>query len=532
MTTDGGARGAVSEPDEITAFREAYNAGRPQAVSRRIPADLETPVSAMLKLAKDRPEHQGISVLLESVEGGAVRGRYSVIGLKPDLVFRIVEGRPQVNRRLREAPEAFEDMDAAPLDALRQVIAETAMDLPPGMPPAAVGLFGFLGYDCIRFMERMPEPKANTLGLPDALFFRPSITAVFDGVTGESLLTTPVWPRDDVSADEAHARASDRLNAAMADLAAPLPTGFLQPGPDPQGPAEEPVSNTTHEDYLARVETARRYIEAGDAFQIVPSQRFSRPFPLPSFALYRSLRRLNPSPFLFHMDLAGFALVGSSPELLVRLRDGTVTIRPIAGTRRRGATPEEDKALAEDLLTDEKERAEHLMLLDLGRNDVGRVSETGSVRVTERFCVEHYSHVMHLVSNVEGRVRAGCDAVDALKAGFPAGTVSGAPKIRAMEIIHEVEQDRRGAYAGLVGYFSADGSMDNCIALRTGVVKDGMLHVQAGGGVVADSNAEAEHIETVNKAKALFRAAADAGRFAVTPSQTGDGAPKGRRMGW
>ncbi|MGF1456697.1 MAG: anthranilate synthase component I [Alphaproteobacteria bacterium] len=529
MTDQPDSRGADGA---FGAFERTYGAGRPQAVTRRIPADLETPVSAFLKLTAGRPHAQAMSVLLESVEGGAVRGRYSVIGLKPDLLFRIVDGRAEINRRIREDADAFDPMDADPLDALRAVIGETAMDLAPGTPPAAVGLFGYMGYDCVRFMERMPEPKANTLGLPDAMFFRPSITAVFDGVTGEILLTTPVWPRTDVSAREAHDRAMDRLGAAIADLAAPLPPGFLQHRPAVSVNAAEPVSNTTHEDYLAKVEAVRAYIEAGDAFQVVPSQRFSQPFPLPSFALYRSLRRLNPSPFLFHMDLGGFSLVGSSPELLVRLRDGTLTIRPIAGTRPRGAAPEEDQALADDLLSDEKERAEHLMLLDLGRNDVGRVAETGSVRVTERFSVEHYSHVMHLVSNVEGRLRADRDAVAALTAGFPAGTVSGAPKIRAMEIIHALEQDRRGPYGGLVGYFAADGSMDNCIALRTGVVKDGMLHVQAGGGVVADSNPEAEYLETVNKARALFRAAADATRFAAVLDEGTQPGPDGRRMGW
>jgi anthranilate synthase component 1 len=262
------------------------------------------------------------------------------------------------------------------------------------------------------------------------------------------------------------------------------------------------------------VERAKQYIFAGDVFQVVPSQRFSVPFHLPSFALYRALRRLNPSPFLFHLDFGNFSVVGSSPEILVRLRGNTVTVRPIAGTRPRGATAAEDQALADDLLNDPKELAEHLMLLDLGRNDVGRVCKVGTVRVTERNIIERYSHVMHIVSNVEGEIDPQYDAIDALIGGFPAGTVSGAPKVRAMEIIDELESERRGVYAGAVGYFSANGSMDTCIALRTAVVKDGVMYVQAGGGVVADSDPEAEYQESRNKAQALIRAAQEAVRFA------------------
>src|SRR6185503_8421567 len=275
-------------------------------------------------------------------------------------------------------------------------------------------------------------------------------------------------------------------------------------------------SNTSHDEYLAIVERAKEYIRAGDVFQVVPSQRFRRPFALPPFALYRALRRLNPSPFLYHLAFPGFAIVGSSPEILVRLRDGVVTIRPIAGTRPRGKTPEEDKALAEELRSDPKERAEHLMLVDLGRNDVGRVAKTGDVRVTDSFFIERYSHVMHLVSNVEGHIRDGLDAIVALAAGLPAGTRTGAPKIRGMEIIDEFEKEKRGAvYAGAVGYFAADGSMDTCIVLRTAVVKDGTMYVQAGGGVVADSVPEAEYQETVSKAKVLMMAAEEAVRYAT-----------------
>ena len=294
-------------------------------------------------------------------------------------------------------------------------------------------------------------------------------------------------------------------------------------------PPPEPVANVTREQYHAMVERAKEYIRAGDIFQVVPSQRFELPFRLPPFALYRALRRLNPSPFLFFLDLDGYALVGSSPEILVRLRDGEVTVRPIAGTRRRGADKAEDEALAQDLMNDPKELAEHLMLLDLGRNDVGRVAKIGTVRVTEKMKVEYYSHVMHIVSNVEGAIRPDCDALDALMAGFPAGTVSGAPKVRAMEIIDELEPERRGFYAGAVGYFAADGTMDSCIALRTALVKDGRMYVQAGGGVVADSDPEAEYQESCNKARALIRAAEEAVRFASGSALSGRSAGRRRR---
>ena len=303
-----------------------------------------------------------------------------------------------------------------------------------------------------------------------------------------------------------------RLRSVVAALDQPLPHATSLTGAELALPT--PVSNTTPEAFMGMVARAKEYIAAGDAFQIVLSQRFSAPFTLPSFSLYRALRRTNPSPFLFHLDFGSFSLVGSSPELLVRVRDGEVTIRPLAGTRRRGATPAEDKSLEKELLADPKERAEHLMLLDLGRNDVGRVSEIGSVRVTESFAVERYSHVMHMVSHVVGRLDKQHDVIDALLAGFPAGTLSGAPKVRAMEIIDELEKEKRGPYAGCVGYFSADGEMDSCIVLRTALVKDGRIEVQAGAGIVADSIPEAEQDECGFKARALFKAAEEAVRFA------------------
>ncbi len=493
------------------AFASAYEKGQAQAVYVRLIADLETPVSAFLKLADRRPD----SFLFESVQGGEARGRYSVIGLKPDLIWRCREGKAEINRDAMHLPDRFvpDDRAEAPLEALKRLVASVQMKLPSELPPMAVGLFGYLGYDLVRHMERLPFPPKDVLNLPDAIMLRPTVTAIFDNIRDEITIVTPVWSDAKLDAEAAYRLAEKRLKETVADLeeARLPPSAENQPGT-----AGRTESNTSYAEYLGIVETAKEYIRAGDIFQVVPSQRFRRAFSLPAFSLYRALRRLNPSPFLYFLNFPDFAIVGSSPEILVRLREGKVTIRPIAGTRPRGKTAEEDQNLADELMTDEKERAEHLMLLDLGRNDVGRVAEIGSVRVTDQFFIERYSHVMHLVSNVEGKIRGGFDAVDALIAGFPAGTLSGAPKVRAMEIIDEMEKEKRGVYAGAVGYFAANGSMDTCIVLRTAVVKDGTMYVQAGGGVVADSNPEAEYQETVNKAKALMAAADEAVRCAST----------------
>jgi anthranilate synthase component I len=369
-----------------------------------------------------------------------------------------------------------------------------------------------MGYDTIRLVEHLPDVNDDALGVPDGVFIRPTIIVIFDAVKDEMTLVTPVRPTPGVTASDAYAAAQARLDAAVDALETPLATGPHVPS-TPSVPTD-PVSNTTQAEYLAMVAKAKEYIVAGDVFQVVLSQRFSAPFDLSPFSLYRALRRTNPSPFLFHLDFGAFALVGSSPEILVRVRDETVTIRPIAGTTRRGATESEDRLLAAALLADPKERAEHLMLLDLGRNDVGRVATPGTIRVTDQFVVERYSHVMHIVSNVEGRLDPAFDPVDALMAGFPAGTVSGAPKVRAMQVIDELEISKRGPYAGCVGYFSADGEMDTAIVLRTALIKDGMMHIQAGAGIVFDSVPENEQQECINKAKALVRAAEEAVRFA------------------
>ena len=492
---------------DFAAFAEGYEAGRNQIVWTRLAADLDTAVSLMLKLTEARAD----SFMLESVTGGEVRGRYSIIGMKPDLVWECRGERARINREARFDRDRFEPLEGHPLDTLRALIAECRIDLPEGMPAAAAGLFGYLGYDMIRLVERLPNVNPDPLGLPDAVLLRPSVVAVLDGVKGEVTVVSPAWAGSGLSARAAYAQAAERVMDAVRDLerAVAETRGLGQ-----AAPVAEPVSNFAKADYLAAVEKAKEYIRAGDIFQVVPAQRWAQAFDLPPFALYRSLRRTNPSPFMFYFNFGGFQVIGASPEILVRVFKGEVTIRPIAGTRPRGATPEEDRALEAELLADPKEQAEHLMLLDLGRNDVGRVAKIGSVRPTEKFIVERYSHVMHIVSNVVGELREGEDALSALLAGLPAGTVSGAPKVRAMEIIDELEPEKRGVYGGGVGYFAANGDMDMCIALRTAVLKDKVLYIQAGGGVVYDSDPEAEWQETVNKAKAIRRAAEDAGLFA------------------
>lgn len=480
-------------------FEKNFQAGKSQLVWKWVPADLETPVSAFLKLSKDRP----YSLLLESVEGGAVLGRYSAIGIEPDLIWKYQDGKVTINDD--------EDKTAA-IDSLRKQLKDCKIDIVDDtMPPMAPsGLFGYMGYDCIRLIESIPDNNPNDLELPESIMMRPTVMVIFDNVKNMMCLATPVREHKynaEKSAKEVYDAAINRIVATFNKLEDPVvqnkeKTKLSLP--------LEIESNMTREHFHDMVDKAIEYIHAGDIFQGVLSQRFSVPFDLPAFDLYRSLRRLNPSPFLFYINFDGFSLVGSSPEILVRLRGGTVTIRPIAGTRKRGKDAAEDKALTEDLLADPKERAEHLMLLDLGRNDIGRVADISTVDVTDQFTIEYYSHVMHIVSNVEGKLKDGMDSLDALFAGFPAGTVSGAPKIRAMEIIDELEPVRRGTYAGCVGYLDGNGDVDTCIALRTALVKDGKVYVQAGGGVVADSDAEFEYQESCNKAQAVIQAAENA----------------------
>ena len=486
-------------------FAAGFNTKSRQLVHRILVADTQTPVSAYLKLAGDKTN----CFLLESVEGGEVRGRFSVIGLTPDLIWRCRNGRAEINRTPQDK-NAFTAETLAPLDSLRALMAQSAMPDTGVLPPMAAGLFGYFGYDMIRLIETIPNANEAAIEMDDSLLLRPSLIAIFDRLQDSITLITQVRPNEWPDAQTAWQDAQNRLNQAIIALDSPLPPTEMG---NSDTPLPDPDTNITKSAFLDMVYKAKEYIRAGDVFQIVLSQRFSIPFHLPAINLYRSLRRLNPSPFLFHFNFDNMALVGSSPEILVRLRDNDVTIRPVAGTRKRGLTPEEDAANAADLMADIKERAEHLMLLDLGRNDVGRVSKPGTVRVKSNYDVEYYSHVMHIASQVEGVIRDDLDAVDALIAGFPAGTVSGAPKIRAMELIDDLEPDRRGAYSGAVGYISVAGDLDTCIALRTAVVKDQTMYVQAGAGVVYDSDPEAEYEETRNKARALIRAAGEALRF-------------------
>ncbi|MEL7545657.1 MAG: anthranilate synthase component I [Pseudomonadota bacterium] len=472
---------------------------RDKLIVRRRPGDVETPVSAMLKLGPDEPG----SFLFESILGGERLGRYSFLGIEPLAWLQMRDGRASMSKTADFSD--CKNFDLAPVEALRQFAemarADVASDT-AALPPMASGAFGYVGYDMIQYVEPVQINATDVLGVPEVLLVIPSVVIIFDHLYQELLLVGRCPPG-------AEAETEQRLDDVENRLEAPLPLV-------PREADEDELdfrSNTSKAQYFDMVDRAKSYIQAGDIFQVVPSQRLTAPYQRKSISFYRALRRLNPSAFMFHMNLGALRLVGSSPEILVRVREGRVAIRPIAGTRPRSGDPIEDAKRAADLIADHKEIAEHLMLLDLGRNDVGRVSAYGSVEVTEQFVVERYSHVMHIVSHVEGDLREGVSIVDALLAGLPAGTVSGAPKIRAMQIIDELEQAKRGVYGGAVGYFGWSGDLDTCIALRTAVLKDGNLHIQAGGGVVYDSDPQYEYEETLHKANALKRAAALAATY-------------------
>jgi len=493
-------------------FSRQFARGLSQLVWTTCPADLDTPVSAMLRLMReDSP-----CFLLESVEKGEIRGRYSVIGLMPDIIWRCQGDKAEIAYSETTNDAIFTPCKEGSLASLRQLYEASKIDISEALPPMAAGLVGYMGYDMAKLMEKLPDTKPDSIGIPDSCFIRPKIMVIFDAVSDKIFIVTAIWAdgkRSDANA--AYNAAQKRIRYVLERLAAPVPPPVSSPlSKGGVVKIADFTSNTTRPFYNGMIEQAREYIKAGDIFQVVLSQRFSAPFSLPPFSLYRALRQLNPSPFLFYLHFGAYTLVGSSPEILVRLRDGEVTIRPIAGTRKRGRDKAEDALLAADLLADPKELSEHLMLLDLGRNDVGRVAKTGTVKTTQKMTIENYSHVMHIVSNVVGELDPKYDALSALIAGFPAGTVSGAPKIRAMEIIDELETERRSFYAGCIGYFSGNGNMDTAITLRTGLIKNGMLYVQAGGGIVAESDAEAEYQEALNKARALMRAAEEAVKFA------------------
>jgi anthranilate synthase component 1 len=463
---------------------------------RRVLGDLETPLSAYLKLG--RGPH---SYLFESVLGGERWGRYSIIGLPAREVVRITD---KTVRRLQDGVVVEEVAVADPLAWVADLHARFRVPALPHLPRFTGGLVGYFGFDTVRWMEpKLDKPTApDPLGCPDCLLMVSTEVLVFDNLSGEIYLIIHVDP----ASANAYEAGLARLDALEATLHGSVP---VIPIP---APAMLPVTETdfhslsTQAGFEAAVVRVKKYIEEGDCMQVVLSQRLTAPFKAPPLDLYRALRSVNPSPYLYFLDLDDFHIVGSSPEILVHVEEGRITVRPIAGTRRRGETVEEDLALERELLADPKECAEHLMLIDLGRNDAGRVAEIGTVKVTEKMVIERYSHVMHIVSNVTARLRPGVSALDALRATFPAGTVSGAPKIRAMEIIDELEPVKRGVYAGAVGYLSWSGNMDTAIAIRTAVVKDGTVHVQAGAGIVADSVPISEWEETMNKARALFRA--------------------------
>jgi len=479
-------------------FIDNYVRNIPQILSHQIVADTETPVSTLLKISKN----EKYSFLLESVEGGDQRGRYSLLGCKPDIIWKVKNGKVSIKSNCKYIKDNV-NVDLNPIQSLRSIIQLSKIKRDFNKTPYPV-LVGYLGYPMIQYMEKIILSNPDTLNIPEAVMIRPKIVAVFDNIKDTIDVMTAIYPEKNIKAETALKNAEKLIKKSIEKLNTQIKKDDVI-----NQKKINIKSNYKKEDYLKIVENAKKYIHSGDIFQVVPSQRFQCEYNLSAKTLYRSLRRLNPSPFLVNLNFDNIGLVASSPEILVRVRDGKVTIRPIAGTRKRGKTNNEDADLSKELLNDQKELAEHLMLLDLGRNDVGRVANVGSVSVTEKMIVEYYSHVMHIVSNVEGDLKKNMDSIDALISGFPAGTVSGAPKIRAMEIIEELENVNRSFYGGAMGYFDSNGQMDTCISLRTGLIKDNNLYVQAGGGVVYDSDPEKEFQETINKAQAIIAAAQD-----------------------
>jgi anthranilate synthase component 1 len=485
-------------------FIKNYNSGIAQILQKELIADIETPISSFLKISKD----EKYSFLLESVEGGDQRGRYSLLGCDPDLIWEVKKNNVNIKSLDKNLDLSF--ISKNPIQSLKELVVFSRIKRDINMPPFPV-LVGYLGYPMISLMEQIKLKNHDTINIPDAVMIRPKLVAVFDNIKDTINIMTSIYPNKKIKADTAIDLGYDYIEKAIQKLKKEIPIN-----PVIRNKEYEVInfkSNYTKKEYFNIIEKAKIYIRNGDIFQVVPSQRFQSNYSLNASTLYRSLRRLNPSPFLVNLNFEKYGLVASSPEILVRLRNNKVTIRPIAGTRKRGRNLNEDLELSKDLLCDQKELAEHLMLLDLGRNDVGRVAEIGSVNVTEKMIIEYYSHVMHIVSNVEGKLDTKYDAIDALISGFPAGTVSGAPKIRAMEIIEELENVNRSFYGGAMGYFDSNGEMDTCISLRTGLVKDKKLFIQAGGGIVFDSNPEKEFQETINKANALMAAAKDSYKY-------------------
>ena len=485
-------------------FFKNYNEGIPQIIKKEFIADIETPISSLIKIS----ENEEYSFLLESVEGGDQRGRYSILGCDPDIIWEVNKNKAKVTSLNQDLDLSFLSED--PIKSLKQLVDFSKINKESNSSPFPV-LVGYLGYPMIQLMEKINLNNPDEINIPDALMIRPKLVAVFDNIKDTINIQTSIYPDKKITAELAFSKANDYINITIKKLNRDIPKKSLFK--KNKKLTLDFKSNYTKKEYFNIVDKAKDYIIKGDIFQVVPSQRLKTDYNLSAQTLYRSLRRLNPSPFLVNLNFNNFGLVASSPEILVRLRENNITIRPIAGTRKRGKTINEDITLSKDLLNDEKEIAEHLMLLDLGRNDVGKVAKIGTVNVTEKMIIEYYSHVMHIVSNVEGKLDLKFDAIDALISGFPAGTVSGAPKIRAMEIIEELENVSRSFYGGAMGYFDSNGDMDTCISLRTGLVKDKKLYIQAGGGIVYDSDPEKEYQETINKANALVVAAEDSYKY-------------------
>jgi len=485
-------------------FFKNYNQGIPQIIKKEFIADIETPISSLIKIS----ENEEYSFLLESVEGGDQRGRYSILGCDPDIIWEVNKNKAKVTSLNQDLDLSFLSED--PIKSLKQLVDFSKITKESNSSPFPV-LVGYLGYPMIQLMEKINLNNYDEINIPDALMIRPKLVAVFDNIKDTINIQTSIYPDRKITAELAFSKANDYINIIIKKLNRDIPKESLFK--KNKKLTLDFKSNYTKKEYFNIVDKAKDYIIKGDIFQVVPSQRLKTDYNLSAQTLYRSLRRLNPSPFLVNLNFNNFGLVASSPEILVRLRENNITIRPIAGTRKRGKTINEDIKLSKDLLNDEKEIAEHLMLLDLGRNDVGKVAKIGTVNVTEKMIIEYYSHVMHIVSNVEGKLDLKFDAIDALISGFPAGTVSGAPKIRAMEIIEELENVSRSFYGGAMGYFDSNGDMDTCISLRTGLVKDKKLYIQAGGGIVYDSDPEKEYQETINKANALVVAAEDSYKY-------------------
>lgn len=496
---------------DFDRFSEIYAEEKCQFVYLTIPSNDSTPVSVAQRFYKK----QSHICLLESVEKVTNkvtnRSRYSCIAMQPNMVWKC-DKDGSVSEIDKDG--AIFSSDCDPIDSLKSFQQNFDVDLSKEMPSMASGIFGYMGYDMVRHMEKITDNNEDNLNIPEGVFFRPEIILIFDSLKNEIIIVNYVEFDEDVECKNAYNKVTYLINDVISEIEKSVGenshkniNSLIDSCYNNEIDFTKIKSNQTKKDFCHSVEKAKEYINAGDIFQVVLSQRFSIPFDKDSFDLYKTLREVNPSPYSFYLKIDDFVLVGSSPETLVKVEDSIMTVRPIAGTRWRGGDAAADKRLADDLLADKKELAEHLMLLDLGRNDIGRVCEIGSVKVTEKMSIDYYSHVMHIVSKVQGKMRNDFSPIDALKAGFPAGTVSGAPKIRAMEIIDELESERRNFYAGAVGYISANGDMDTCIALRTGLIKDGVFYVQAGGGIVADSNPESEYEESQNKAKALLLAA-------------------------